>query len=474
MDEQRNARLLIAEDEANLRLVLQKELQRLGYRVHAAPDGEAALRKLEESNVDVLLCDINMPRLDGMELLRRVHERPNPPEVIMLTGQGTIETAVEAMRIGAYDYLTKPYSINELDVRVRQAAEKRSLRVDNQRLRAQIARQSPLPEIVSQSQAMTEAIRLVERVAPSETSVLITGESGTGKELIAQAIHRLSHRANGSFIDLNCAAFQETLLESELFGYEAGAFSGAKARKLGLIELADGGTLFLDEVTELPPTLQAKLLRAIETRTFFRVGGVRKVEVNVRIVAATNRNLDAVLADGTFRADLLYRINSFQIHLAPLRERPEDIEPLTGHILKQLAGANAPELTPETVARLRTYSWPGNVRQLRNCLERAVILSNNGRITPDELPPEVVKSTIGPASFYPSATTAPHLSPIGAADDSGGLSQPTSLREIEKQQIINALEQTGWHRGKAAEMLGISPSTLYRRLRDYNLEGRLR
>src|SRR5258707_7086105 len=360
VNEQRDARLLIAEDEANLRLVLQKELQRRGYRVHAAPDGEAALRKLEESNVDVLLCDINMPRMDGMELLRRVHERPNPPEVIMLTGQGTIETAVEAMKIGAYDYLTKPYSISELDISVRQAAEKRNLRVDNQRLRAQIERKSATPEIISQSEAMAEAIRLVQRVAPSEASVLITGESGTGKELIAQAIHRLSNRANGAFIDLNCAAFQETLLESELFGYEAGAFSGAKARKLGLIELSDGGTLFLDEVTELPSGLQAKLLRAIETRTFFRVGGVRKVEVNVRIVAATNRNLDAIINDGTFRADLLYRINSFQINLAPLRDRPDDIEPLMSHMLKQLGGANHPEVTEDALERLRSYQWPGN------------------------------------------------------------------------------------------------------------------
>src|SRR5437016_5104127 len=309
-----------------------------------------------------------MPHMDGMELLRRVHERPNPPEVIMLTGQGTIENAVEAMRIGAYDYLTKPYSINELDVRVRQAAEKRSLRVANQRLRAQIERQSALPEIVSHSLAMNEAIRLVERVAPSETSVLITGESGTGKELIAQAIHRLSNRANGSFIDLNCAAFQESLLESELFGYEAGAFSGAKARKLGLIELADGGTLFLDEVTELPANLQAKLLRAIETRTFFRVGGVRKVEVNVRIVAATNRNLDSVVADGVFRSDLLYRINGFQIDLAPLRERPEDIEPLARYLLDSVGGTTPPELEPQALDAMREYSWPGNVRQLRNCL----------------------------------------------------------------------------------------------------------
>jgi DNA-binding NtrC family response regulator len=474
VNEQRDARLLIAEDEANLRLVLQKELQRLGYRVQAAADGEAALRKLEESNVDVLLCDINMPRMDGMELLRRVHERPNPPEVIMLTGQGTIETAVEAMKNGAYDYLTKPYSISELDVRVRQAAEKRNLRVDNLRLRAQLERQSALPEIVSQSQAMNEAIRLVERVAPSEASVLITGESGTGKELIAHAVHRLSNRANGSFIDLNCAAFQESLLESELFGYEAGAFSGAKARKLGLIELADGGTLFLDEVTELPPSLQAKLLRAIETRTFFRVGGVRKVEVNVRIVAATNRNLDSVLADGTFRADLLYRINSFEIHLTPLRERPEDVEPLMHYLLKQLGGSHPPEVTADALGRMRAYAWPGNVRQLRNCLERAILLSNEGVITANELPPEVARINNGAAPFATGLGSSGELSVPAGAGDTGALSGSSSLRDVEKQQIIGALEQTGWHRGKAAEMLGISPSTLYRRLRDYNLESRLR
>ncbi|HEV2826927.1 MAG TPA: sigma-54 dependent transcriptional regulator [Pyrinomonadaceae bacterium] len=474
MSEQRAARILIAEDEANLRLVLQKELERLGYRVQAAPDGDAALRKLEESNVDVLLCDINMPRIDGMEVLRRVHERPNPPEVIMLTGQATVETAVEAMKLGAYDYLTKPYSITELDVRVRQAAEKRRLRVDNLRLREQLARQSGLPEIVSVSPAMTEAVRLVERVAPSEASVLITGESGTGKELIAHAIHRLSTRADGSFIDINCAAFQESLLESELFGYEAGAFSGAKGRKLGLIELADGGTLFLDEVTELPAQLQAKLLRAIETRTFFRVGGVRKVEVNVRIVAATNRNLESVVANESFRSDLLYRINGFQIDLAPLRERPEDIEPLARYLLNHVGGATKPELEPEALEALRAYSWPGNVRQLKNCLERAVILSNDGRITVRELPPEVVRPSVPTAV---SAGVAPPGAQGPAPDGSPGAfvssaASPTSLRDVERQQILAALEQTGWHRGKTAEILGISPSTLYRRLRDYNLEHR--
>jgi DNA-binding NtrC family response regulator len=477
LSEQRAARILIAEDEANLRMVLQKELERLGYRVQAAPDGDAALRKLEESNVDVLLCDINMPKVDGMEVLRRVHERPNPPEVIMLTGQATVETAVEAMKLGAYDYLTKPYSITELDVRVKQAAEKRRLRVDNLRLREQLARQSGLPEIVSVSAAMKEAVRLVERVAPSEASVLITGESGTGKELIAHAIHRLSTRADGSFIDINCAAFQESLLESELFGYEAGAFSGAKGRKLGLIELADGGTLFLDEVTELPAQLQAKLLRAIETRTFFRVGGVRKVEVNVRIVAATNRNLESVVANESFRSDLLYRINGFQIDLAPLRERQEDIEPLARHMLEVVGGTTPPQLEPQALDALRAYSWPGNVRQLKNCLERAVILSNNGRITINELPPEVVRPAVPAAAF-----TAPASQPALTGDLSAGTGSyvaspgaaPTSLRDVERQQILSALEQTGWHRGKTAEILGISPSTLYRRLRDYNLESRPR
>ncbi|HKC64550.1 MAG TPA: sigma-54 dependent transcriptional regulator, partial [Pyrinomonadaceae bacterium] len=425
MSETKGARLLVAEDEANLRLVIQKELQRLGYRVDVAPDGEAALRRLEEGNVDVLLCDINMPRMDGMELLRRVHERPNPPEVIMLTGHATVETAIEAMKLGAYDYLSKPYRITELDALVKQAAEKRRLRVDNQRLRQQLARQSQMPEIVSVSDAMREAIRLVERVAPSDASVLITGESGTGKELIAHAIHRLSSRADASFIDLNCAAFQESLLESELFGYEAGAFSGAKGRKLGLIELADGGTLFLDEVTELPAQLQSKLLRAIETRTFYRVGGVRKVEVNVRIVSATNRNVDEVVSDGRFRADLLYRINGFQISLTPLRERPEDIEPLARHMLKQVGGANPPELTPEALAALCTYSWPGNVRQLRNCLERAVLLANDSRITVNELPPEVARPAQSPVALATGDSAASQSAYASSA------ASPTSLREVE-------------------------------------------
>ncbi len=438
--------------------------------MQAAPDGEAALRKLEESNVDVLLCDINMPRMDGMELLRRVHQRPNPPEVIMLTGQATVETAVEAMKLGAYDYLTKPYSITELDVRVKQAADKRRLRVDNVRLREQLARQSALPEIVSVSELMKEAIRLIERVAPSEASVLITGESGTGKELVAHAIHRLSTRSEASFVDLNCAAFQESLLESELFGYEAGAFSGAKGRKLGLIELADGGTLFLDEVTELPAQLQAKLLRAIETRTFFRVGGVRKVEVNVRIVAATNRNLDTVVNDGVFRSDLLYRINGFQISLAPLRERPEDIEPLARHLLKQIAGTHPPELTEEAFTALRTVQLAGEreaVEELSGACGDPFEQRPDNACRSFRLKLRVLRLLHQCCRLWRRRRL------LGDAPAAAAVSSaPGSLREVERQQILAALEQTGWHRGKTAEILGISPSTLYRRLRDYDLERR--
>lgn len=462
------ANLLVVDDEKNLRLVVQKELSRQGHEVETAEDGEAAWERLEAEDFDVVLCDINMPRLDGIQLLRRVREKSvNPPEIIMLTGQGTVETAIEAMKLGAYDYLTKPYRIAELSALVDQAADKQQLKVDNQRLRAQLQHANKnMPEIVAESPQMKEVLRLVRRVAPADTSVLITGESGTGKELIAQAIHRLSPRADKAFIDLNCAALQDTLLESELFGYEAGAFSGARARKLGLIELAHGGTLFLDEVMEMPAQLQSKLLRALETRSFFRVGGVKKVEVDVRLLAATNRDPRQAIAEGVFRSDLLYRINSFEVNIPPLRERREDVEPIARHLMQQVGGVNPPELTQPVIDAMRAFSWTGNVRQLRNCLERAVLLSDNGRITVKELPPEVLYRT-----------EKPQVSVSYNGGQSNGVASfhnasPTNLRDVERQQILTALEKTGWHRGKTAELLGISPSTLYRRLREYDLETR--
>ena len=460
------AKLLVVDDEKNLRLVVQKEMTRQGHDVETAPDGEAAWKLLEEQDFDVVLCDINMPRLDGLGLLRRTRERSqNPPEVIMLTGQATVESAIEAMKLGAYDYLTKPYRIGELSALVTAAAEKQQLKVDNQRLRAQIARtHQSLPEIVADSPQMKEALRLVQRVAPSDTSVLITGESGVGKELIAQAIHRLSGRSDKPFIDLNCAALQDTLLESELFGYEAGAFSGARARKLGLFEIADGGTIFLDEIMEMPMQLQSKLLRALETRSFFRVGGVKKVDVDVRLIAATNRDKDSAIADGVFRADLMYRINSFEINVPPLRERREDIEPLARHLLHKLAGHDEPELSPTAIDALIAFDWTGNVRQLRNCLERAILLSDNGMITPRELPPEIAFRT------KKTNVSVSYNAPQSMAVSSFQNASPTNLRDVERQQIIGALEKTGWHRGKTAELLGISSSTLYRRLREYDLD----
>ena len=462
------AKLLVVDDESNLRLVVQKELSRQGHEVETASDGETAWGLLEEADFDVLLCDINMPRLDGIGLLRRLREKSqNPPEVIMLTGNATVETAIDAMKLGAYDYLTKPYRIVELAALVQQAAEKQRLKIDNQRLRAQIQRtHKSMPDIVAESPQMKEVLRLVQRVAASDTSVLITGESGTGKELVAQALYRLGKRSDKTFVDLNCAALQDSLLESELFGHEAGAFSGARNRKLGLFEIADGGTLFLDEMMEMPAQLQSKLLRALETRAFFRVGGVKKVEIDVRLIAATNRNTKKAIADGVFRADLLYRINSFEINLPPLRERREDIEPLARHILQKLAGANAPELAPQAVDALVSYSWMGNVRQLKNCLERAVLLADNGRITTKELPPEVVYKTNEPH------VSVSYNAPTEHTTNSFQNSTPTALRETERQQILSALEQTGWHRGKTAELLGISSSTLYRRLREYELETR--
>ncbi len=462
------AKLLVVDDEKNLRLVIQKEMARQGHDVDCADDGEMAWAMIEEQDYDVVLCDINMPRLDGLGLLRRTRERcQDPPEVIMLTGQATVESAIEAMKLGAYDYLTKPYRIGELAALVTASAEKQQLKVDNQRLRAQIARTTrSLPEIVAESVQMKEALRLVHRVAPSDTSVMITGESGVGKELIAQAIHRLSRRSDKPFIDLNCAALQDTLLESELFGHEAGAFSGAKARKLGLFEIADGGTLFLDEVMEMPMQLQSKLLRALETRSFFRVGGTKKVEVDVRLLAATNRDKDTAIAEGVFRADLMYRINSFEINIPPLRTRREDIEPLARHLLHKLAGQNEPEMSPAAIEALCAFDWTGNVRQLRNCLERAILLSDNNMITPRELPPEIAYRT-EKTSFSVSYNT-PQSNGVSSFQNAS----PTNLRDSERAQIIGALEKTGWHRGKTAELLGISPSTLYRRLREYDLDVR--
>jgi two-component system, NtrC family, response regulator AtoC len=445
-------RLLIAEDEKNLSMVLQREMERFGHQVTLVHDAEAALRAAREAEFDVALLDIMMPGRSGLEVLRELRQQEQPPEVLMMTGHATVETALQAMKLGAYDYLTKPCHIRELEAIINKAYEKRQLRQENLILQSRLTYKEKAPDIVVKSHKMNDIMSVVRKVAASNAFVLVTGESGTGKEIVANTVHSFSPRRNGPFIDISCAAIQETLLESELFGYESGAFTGARQRKLGLLELAHGGTLFLDEIGEMNLTLQAKLLRVLETQTFFRVGGTKKVSVDVRFIAATNRNLDDYVAEGKFRGDLLFRINNFMIHLPPLRERPEDISSLAEHFLARTTGGRGVQITDEALTMLNNYHWPGNVRELRNVIERAVILSGSDTIVPEDLPLEL----------------RAHRAPMIDSEEMG-LGASGSLDELRRKQILTVLEQTGWHQGRASEILGISPSTLYRQLKSYGL-----
>jgi DNA-binding NtrC family response regulator len=337
----------------------------------------------------------------------------------------------------------------EIDVLVRRAWEKRQLSKENVQLRTRLQHVDAMPEMITQYAPMNAVMTLIERVARSDSPVMITGESGTGKELVANALHRLSGRG-GPLIDINCAAIAENLMESELFGHERGAFTGALTRKTGLFELASGGSLFMDEIGELDPKLQGKLLRALEMGTFFRVGGTQKVETNVRIIAATNRDLQKAVNDGGFRSDLYYRINTIGIALPPLRERVVDIPLLAAHFLKQYGGSNPPRLTEDAMQALQSYRWPGNIRELRNVIERAVLLANGGVIQAHDLP---LTSSI-----------------IGAGASTGGNGGQVSLSDLERAHIESVLQQTNWHQGKAATMLGISSKTLYRKIREYGFE----
>jgi DNA-binding NtrC family response regulator len=450
MRDQPRIKVLIAEDEPHLGTILESFLSGRGYQVTTRRDGRAALEALRSESYDVALLDIVMPEMDGLEVLRHVREEPSPPEVIIITGNGTIETAITAIKLGAYDYLAKPYRMAEIDVLVRRAWEKRQLSKENALLHSRLSRVDAVPEVLTQYAPMQAVLALVERVAKSDSPVLVSGESGTGKELIARALHRLSGRGNNPLVDINCAAIAENLLESELFGHEKGAFTGALSRKIGLFEMAAGGTMFMDEIGELDPKLQGKLLRALELGSFFRVGGTQKVEVSVRIVAATNRDMVRAVNDGGFRSDLYYRINTIGITLPPLRERVVDIPLLADHFLHQYGGASPPRLTNEAMEALQRYRWPGNVRELRNVIERAVLLANGGVINASDLP----LSNPGP----------------GAASSNGTAGASVSLAELERRHIESVLQQTNWHQGKAATLLGISSKTLYRKIREYGFK----
>jgi DNA-binding NtrC family response regulator len=442
----RKIRVLVADDERNLRELVVRELARKGHEVEGVGDGAAALERLQQQPYDVVVLDMKMPKKEGIEVLRELQEFPEQPQVIVMTGFQEVGTAVEAMKLGAYDYLTKPTKIEELDVVIRKAAEKGQLLRDNEALRAHAPGGAPAGGILTRSPAMQEVLRIVDRVAPTDSAVLILGESGTGKELVARAIHERSPRVERPFVPIHCGAVPREVFESELFGHERGAFTGAVGAKPGLVELADGGTLFLDEIGEMEPDSQVKLLRALETGTFFRVGGTRPRRVDVRLVAATNRDLAEAMRTGEFRQDLYFRINTIALTLPPLRDRREDIALLAAHFVGANATYGAKRLSPRALAALEAYDWPGNVRELLHAIERAAILSQGDEIQPEDLPPEVR-----------GAPAAPAATPGG------------SLEQVERQHIVATLRQVGGHRGKAAALLAIDPKTLYRKIIAYGI-----
>jgi two-component system, NtrC family, response regulator AtoC len=441
-------RVLIAEDEEHLGRILEQFLSSRGFEVHVVRDGDAALAALQNETYDVALLDIVMPGMDGLEVLRRVQEDPSPPQVIIITGNGTIETAITAIRLGAYDYLSKPYRMAEIEVLVRRAWEKRRLALDNESLQSRLLRAVGNSDVVTQYAPMLAVLSLVERVAQSDSPVLIVGESGTGKELIARAIHRLSPRASSPFVDIDCEAIAEGHAETELFGYEKGAFPGADQRKPGLLELAAGGTLFLDEIGGLDLKVQGKLLRALEQGAFLRVGGTKKVELNARLITSTNRDLEDDVAQHRFRNDLLYRINTIGISLPPLRERTIDVPLLAEHFLRRFGGSAAPRLSDDALEAMRQYRWPGNVRELRNVIERAVLLDDDGAIDAADL----------------------RLLHNRSNGDGHENISPVSLAELERKHIEGVLRFSNWHQGRAATLLGISSKTLYRKIREYGFQ----
>jgi DNA-binding NtrC family response regulator len=438
-------RVLVADDEKNLRELLVRELTRKGHAAAGVPDGQAALDRLKEEIPDVLLLDMKMPRLTGIEVLRILNGYPEAPQVIVMTGFQEVSTAVEAMKLGAYDYLTKPARIEELDLLVRKAAEKGRLIRQNVVLRAQLDPGAAEGAIITANPSMHEVLRVVDRVAPTDSSVLILGESGTGKELVARALHERSPRAAQAFVPIHCGALPREVLESELFGHEKGAFTGAVNAKPGLIELADGGTLFLDEIGEMEPDSQVKLLRVLESRAFFRVGGTRPRTVDMRLVAATNRDLAEAIKVNEFRQDLYYRINTITVSVPPLRERREDIRLLAEHFLEQTSVYGRKRLSSAVLEHLERYEWPGNVRELQHAIQRAVILGTGDEIKVEDLPADVRG---GPAPVAPASG---------------------SLEEVERLHIIATLRQVGGHRAKAATLLGIDPKTLYRKILGYGI-----
>ncbi|MCG2722164.1 MAG: sigma-54 dependent transcriptional regulator [Thermodesulfovibrionales bacterium] len=436
-------KILIVDDDKNLRKVLVNELSDAGYEVSQADNGIKAVQLIEKEEQDVLLLDLNMPGMNGMEILKQLRELDIPTEVVILTAYATVSTAVEAMKNGAYDYLTKPFQIEELITAVERAYEKKRLLSENLLLKSQLKRQTERKKIVTNHPLMLEVLETARKFALSAFPVLISGESGVGKELVAQAVHDSSPRSEGPFIPINCGAIPDTMLESELFGHEKGAFTGAYAKKPGLLEIANHGSVFLDEIGELSPVLQGKLLRVIENGNFFRVGGIKEVGVDVRFVSATNKDINKEVEEGRFRQDLYYRISSLALTIPPLRERKEDIPLLVEHIIKSTGMFKNRGISKKALKVLAGYSWPGNVRELQNVVHRSLFLSRNQIIDEDELPADMLV---------------------------GRKTSGRKLGDIEREHILKVYREVNGQKRKAAQILGVDPKTLYRKLSSYGIK----
>ena len=445
----KRTKLLVVDDETQQRDLLSGFLSKRNFDVTDASSGEEALQKYPAVFSPIAIIDMKMPGIGGIELLGKLRELNPFVQVIVLTAFGSVETAVAAMRAGAYDYLTKPVEdLEELLVKLEKAAAQNQLIVDHTVMSERIAEAFPNSELLGDSSGIRKVRELISLVAPRDATVLVTGASGTGKELVARAIHALSGRAEKRLVAINCAAFPDTLLEAELFGYERGAFTGADKAKQGRMELADGGTLFLDEIGEMPLTMQVKLLRVLEDHKIQRLGAVKEITLDLRLIAATNRDLEEMIKLGRFREDLYYRLNVVRIAIPPLRERPGDVLLLAKTFLERSSrklGKEVLSLSPEAASLLTAYGWPGNVRELENIIERAVVLSNGSTITASEL-----------TGITPSGSAAP-------------LPSKLTLAEMEQQHILQALDQHDWNIGQTADALGIHRNTLHNKIKEYNL-----
>ncbi|HNU71953.1 MAG TPA: sigma-54 dependent transcriptional regulator [Thermodesulfobacteriota bacterium] len=435
-------KILLADDDKNLRKVLKVELSGEGYTVLEAEYGSRVLDLLENHNFDILLLDLNLPDIDGIEILKKIKCSEVPVEVIILTAYGSISTAVDAMKLGAYDYLTKPFQFEELAAVVEKAYEKKKLLSENFSLKTQITKRSEDHTIITRSPLLLKVLENARNFALSDFPIAILGESGVGKELLAEVVHKNSKRSKCPFIRINCGAIPENTIESEFFGHEKGSFTGAHMRKPGLIEIANRGILFLDEIGELPYNLQTRLLRVLDSGTFFRVGGTKEVEVDVRFISATNRNLKSAVENGTFRQDLYYRLTTLTLHVPPLRERREDIPILVHHILHTHPNFRNKRLTDDTLRVLAEYRWPGNVRELQNVIYRTLLLSERDLITANDLPDDLQISERNSSK---------------------------RLKDLEKEHILTVLREVHGRRGEAARVLGVDPKTLYRKLSTFRV-----